>query len=300
MNNLTPAMQFTIAKSITSYWELCKPRVVALMILTSIVGMQLSVPGFVPWKVMMFGNLGIALMAFGAAAFNHLIDRKIDLKMHRTQQRPLPLQELTSKEAFLFATILTVSGFIILISQINFLTALLTLFTFIGYAFIYTIYLKHATSQNIVIGGLSGAMPPLLGWVAVTGHIAPEALLLVFIIFLWTPPHFWALAIHRFEDYKRAEIPMLPNTHGIPYTKIQIVLYTILMCIASVLPYFLHMSGWIYLVTIILLDARFLYLALHLYYDKESKLAFPTFRYSILYLMGLFTVLLIDHWSVVL
>jgi protoheme IX farnesyltransferase len=143
-------------------------------------------------------------------------------------------------------------------------------------------------------------MPPLLGWVAVTGHIAPEALLLVFIIFLWTPPHFWALAIHRFEDYKRAEIPMLPNTHGIPYTKIQIVLYTILMCIASVLPYFLHMSGWIYLVTIILLDARFLYLALHLYYDKESKLAFPTFRYSILYLMGLFTVLLIDHWSVVL
>lgn len=284
-------------EGLRAYGELCKPRVVALMILTSVVGMQLAVPGLVPWQVMVFGNLGIALMAFGAAAINHLIDRRIDARMRRTQNRPMPTQQLSILQASVFAVSLTIIGFMILIFMINTLTALLTLLTFVGYAFVYTAWLKHTTSQNIVIGGLSGAMPPLLGWVAVTGQINPQALLLVLLIFLWTPPHFWALAIYRYEDYARAEVPMLPNTHGIAYTKLQILLYTILLSIASFLPFCIDMSSWIYLVAVILLDTRFFYWALKLYRHTEPKIALKTFRFSIIYLMLLFLALLIDHWS---
>lgn len=286
-------------KTLNAYAELCKPRVVALMILTSVVGMQLAVPGLVPWRIMIFGNLGIALMAFGAAAINHLIDRRIDANMRRTQNRPIPSQQLSVLQASLFAALMTVVGFMILILMINKLTAVLTLLTFVAYAFVYTAWLKHATSQNIVIGGLSGAMPPLLGWVAVSGQINAQALLLVLLIFLWTPPHFWALAIHRYEDYAKAEIPMLPNTHGISYTKLQILLYTILLSMASLLPFCINMSGWIYLVAVILLNTRFFYWALKLYrcIEPEPKIALQTFRFSIIYLMLLFLALLIDHWS---
>jgi protoheme IX farnesyltransferase len=291
-------------QDLRAYVELCKPRVVALMILTSIVGMQLAVPGFVPWQIMVFGNLGIALMAFGAAAINHLIDRRIDSHMRRTQNRPMPTQQLSLLQASLFAAFLTLAGFLILILIINPLTAWLTLLTFIAYAFIYTAYLKHATPQNIVIGGLSGAMPPLLGWVAVTGNINPQALLLVLLIFLWTPPHFWSLAIHRYEDYAKAKIPMLPNTHGIAYTKLQILLYTVLLTAASFLPFCINMSGWIYIAIASLLNIRFFYLALKLYRDKSSyshphPIAMKTFRFSIIYLMILFLALLIDHWSII-
>lgn len=284
-------------QDLRAYGELCKPRVVALMILTSIVGMQLAVPGLVPWKIMVFGNLGIALMAFGAAAINHLIDRRIDAYMRRTRNRPMPTQQLSVLQASVFAVMLTVMGFMILIWMINSLTALLTLLTFVGYAFVYTAWLKHTTSQNIVIGGLSGAMPPLLGWVAVTGQINPQALLLVLLIFLWTPPHFWALAIYRHEDYARAEIPMMPNTHGIAYTKLQILLYTILLSIASLLPFCIDMSGWLYLAAVMILNTRFFYWALKLYRYNDIKIALQTFRFSIIYLMLLFLALLIDHWS---
>jgi len=287
----------SLQQDLRAYGELCKPRVVALMLLTSIVGMQLAVPGLVPWRIMVFGNLGIALMAFGAAAINHLIDRRIDAHMRRTRNRPIPTQQLSILQAGVFALVLTIIGFLILIFMINSLTALLTLFTFIGYAFVYTAWLKHTTSQNIVIGGLSGAMPPLLGWVAVTGQMNPQALLLVLLIFLWTPPHFWALAIYRHEDYARAEVPMLPNTHGIEYTKLQILLYTILLSIASLLPFCINMSGWIYLIAVIILNTRFFYWALKLYRSADIKIALQTFRFSIIYLMLLFLALLIDHWS---
>ncbi len=284
-------------QDLRAYGELCKPRVVALMILTSIVGMQLAVPGLVPWRIMVFGNLGIALMSFGAAAINHLIDRRIDAHMRRTRNRPMPTQQLSILQASIFAVLLSVVGFMILMLMINPLTAILTLLTFVGYAFVYTAWLKHTTSQNIVIGGLSGAMPPLLGWVAVTGQVNSQALLLVLLIFLWTPPHFWALAIYRFEDYARAEVPMLPNTHGIAYTKLQILLYTVLLSIASFLPFCIGMSSWIYLVAIILLNTRFFYWVLKLYRSTDSKIALQTFRFSIIYLMFLFLALLIDHWS---
>jgi len=284
-------------QDLRAYGELCKPRVVALMILTSIVGMQLAVPGLVPWRIMVFGNSGIALMAFGAAAINHLIDRRIDACMRRTRNRPMPTQQLSVLQASLFAVVLTVIGFMILILMVNILTALLTLLTFVGYAFVYTAWLKHTTPQNIVIGGLSGAMPPLLGWVAVTGQINPQALLLVLLIFLWTPPHFWALAIYRHEDYARAEIPMLPNIYGIAYTRLQILLYVILLSIASLLPFCINMSSWIYLVAVMILNTRFFYWALKLYRHTEPKIALQTFRFSIIYLMLLFLALLIDHWS---
>jgi len=272
------------------------------MILTSIVGMQLAVPGLVPLKIMIFGNGGIALMAFGAAAMNHFLDRHIDSRMRRTCSRPLPSQQLSAFEAVTFSLILTLTGFLLLLFKINLLTALLTLLTFIGYAFIYTAYLKHATPQNIVIGGLSGAMPPLLGWVAVTGHVDPQALLLVLLIFVWTPPHFWALAIHRYEDYASAQIPMLPNTHGIPYTALNILLYTILLAVVSLLPFCIGMSGWIYFFMAMLLNVGFLYLAVKLFLHRHDKtpssIALKTFRFSIWYLMLLFLALLVDHWWV--
>lgn len=280
-----------------AYWILCKPRVVALMILTSMIGMLLASPTHLPfpWKICIVGNAGIALMAFGAAAINHLIDRHYDAKMQRTAQRPLPTFELTAMQAGTFALILSVLGFGLLITQINTLTAMLTLLTFIGYAFIYTAYLKHATSQNIVIGGLSGAMPPLLGWTAITHQLNIQAWVLVLIIFIWTPPHFWALAIHRQEDYVRAKIPMLPNTHGIDYTKLQILLYTCLLFVVSLLPICLKMVGMSYLISVLILNSGFLWLVIQLYscqnLEKIKIIALKIFRFSILYLTLLFLFL---------
>lgn len=282
--------------SFRNYLELCKPRVVALMVLTSIIGMCLATPGLIPWKIMLFGNLGIALAAGSAAAINHLADYRIDSIMSRTQKRPMPTGKVSTPAAILFAVILCVLSMGILSYFVNRLTALLTFSSIIGYAGIYTFYLKHATSQNIVIGGVAGAAPPLLGWVAVTGHVDPPALLLMLIIFVWTPPHFWALAIARVEEYAKANVPMLPNTHGVEYTKLNIIFYTFLLIGATILPFAINSSGWIYLTLAMLLNARFLQWVLRLKRSDDPKVAMKTFRYSISYLMYLFLALLIDHY----
>jgi heme o synthase len=278
------------------YLELTKPRVVALMILTSLIGMLLAVPGMVPLDVLIFGNLGIALVAGSAAAVNHYVDRRIDVHMARTQNRPLATGRLSSAEALGFAAVLGIIGTAILVVFANVLTALLTIAALVGYAVIYTLYLKRATPQNIVIGGLAGAAPPLLGWVAVTGEVHPYSLLLVLIIFAWTPPHFWALAVHRQEDYAKAEIPMLPVTHGEKYTVFNILLYTLLLLVVSLLPYVFGMFGWIYLVGALLLGSRFLYWAIVMIMGKKQGSGMKTFQYSIWYLMILFVVMLTDHY----
>lgn len=279
------------------YVELCKPRVVMLMILTSIVGMCLASTKSVPLLPLFFGNLGIALVAGAAAALNHAADQHIDKLMCRTQNRPIVQGKISTRNSLLFATILCVIGTVILIGFTNKLTAFLTLLSLIGYAVCYTLYLKHATPQNIVIGGIAGAIPPLLGWTAVTGSISPEALLLVLIIYIWTPPHFWALAIHRFEDYARAKVPMLPNTHGIAFTKLNIVLYTILLMLVTTMPYLIGMSGLIYVIGVTLANLVFLIYVLRLFFSEEKKHAMDTFKYSIYYLGILFLLLLVDHFS---
>lgn len=278
------------------YLTLCKPRVVALMLLTVLVGMFLSVPGVVPVGIIVYGLLGIACCAASAAAINHLVDKRIDAIMARTQKRPVAKGRISVLDASIFAFALGTLGLGILVYCVNTLTAVLTFVTLMGYAGIYTGYLKRATSQNIVIGGLAGAAPPLLGWTAVTNQLDPFALLLVLIIFTWTPPHFWALAIYRFEDYKLAQIPMLPVTHGIQHTKMQVLLYTILLLVVSVLPFAVGMSGIFYCVGALMLGARFLYWALRLYRTQEAVVAMKTFRFSIVYLMLLFIILLIDHY----
>ena len=278
------------------YYEMCKPNVVLLMILTSLVGMILAVPGMVPWPVLIWGNLGIAMAAGASAAVNHVIDRRIDGQMGRTHNRPVAKGKVKPLHAIIFAAILAVVGLGILYLLVNPMTAWLTLASSIGYAFIYTGYLKRATPQNIVIGGLAGAMPPLLGWVAVTGTIDPNALLLVLIIYAWTPPHFWALAIHKRDEYAKVEIPMLPVTHGLEFTGLQILLYTVLLIISTMLPYVVGMSGFIYLVGVTLLNIRFLYWALRLYRGAYEQAAMKTFWYSIIYLMLLFVLLLVDHY----
>lgn len=279
-----------------AYFELCKPRVVALMMLTTLVGMCLATPGMVPWNSLILGNLGIALAAGSAAVINHLVDSRIDAVMLRTKGRPLPTGKINAKSAGVFAAFIGLFGLAILALWVNVLTAVLTLFSLLGYAVVYTMYLKRATPQNIVIGGLAGAAPPLLGWTAVTGQFEPNSLLLVLIIFAWTPPHFWALAIHRQKEYSKVNIPMLPVTHGVALTKLHIVLYTLLLIATSVLPFITRMSGWIYLVGALLLDARFLYWALRMIYDKDNRIPMRTFRFSIIYLMGLFIFLLVDHY----
>ncbi len=281
------------------YLELCKPKVVALMILTSIVGMFLAVPGMVPWDVLLLGNLGIALVSASGAVINHVIDRRIDTLMARTHKRPVAVGRVSPARAMLFALLIGVVGMAILLIFVNPLCAWLTLAAFVGYAFIYTCYLKRATPQNIVIGGIAGAAPPLLGWSAVTGTVDPHALLLVLIIFAWTPPHFWALAIHRKEDYAKANIPMLPVTHGDRYTKLHILLYTAVLFAAALLPAATGMSGWIYLAGASLLGAGFIYRAVQLCLDEKSGAPMATFRYSILYLMALFVVLLVDHYFLI-
>lgn len=295
-HSLLKTAKTTTRASFGDYIELCKPRVVALMVLTSIVGMCLATPGLIPWKIFVFGNLGIALAAGAAAAVNHVADQHIDSIMARTQNRPLPTGKLSSLGVGIFAIVLCVISMLLLVTFVNVLTAILTILSLVAYAGVYTYYLKHATSQNIVIGGLAGASPPLLGWVAVTGQIQAPALALVLIIFLWTPPHFWALAIARVEEYAKANIPMLPNTHGIPSTKRHIIVYTFLLFAATLLPCALKSSGWIYAVAVIALNLRFLQWTYKLKNSDSKEIAMKTFRYSIVYLMYLFVALLIDHY----
>ena len=278
------------------YLELTKPVVVALMILTSVIGMFLSVPGMVPWDILIFGNLGIALCAGSAAAVNHLVDQRIDLVMARTKNRPIAQGRLATRDAIIFALVLGVAGTAILLVWTNQLTVWLTLASLFGYAFVYTMYLKRATPQNIVIGGLAGAAPPLLGWTAVTNSLDPNGLLLALIIFVWTPPHFWALAIHRRDDYAKVGIPMLPVTHGIEFTRLNILLYTILLIIVSLLPFVVGMMGMLYLVGALVLGGGFLYWSIVLYRGNNKLAPMETFKYSSIYLMTLFLVMLVDHY----
>src|SRR6056297_1269917 len=289
-------MQQTEAVSWRDYKELTKPNVVLLMILTSIIGMFMAVPGMGPWDVLVLGNLGIALCAGAAATVNHLVDKRVDLQMARTRNRPIARGRVGNWQASLFAAVLGGTGMAILFIWINALTAWLTLASLLGYAFVYTMFLKRATPQNIVIGGLAGAAPPLLGWTAVTGEVHGHALLLVLIIFAWTPPHFWALAIHRREEYAAVEIPMLPVTHGVAFTKLHILLYTIIMVLITLLPYATRMSGPLYLLGAVVLGAGFLYWAIELLRDKNPNAPMETFKYSIIYLMALFIIMLVDHY----
>lgn len=279
-----------------AYLEMCKPGVVTLMLLTALIGMCLSTDNIVPWQPMLLGLIGIGFVSSAAAVMNHLIDRRVDELMKRTHYRPLPTQKISPFNALIFSLILMYIGMSILWFYVNHLTALLTFASLITYAIIYTVFLKHATPQNIVIGGTAGAMPPLLGWTAITNHIDPHGLLLVLIIFIWTPPHFWALAIHRVEDYKKANVPMLPITHGIAYTCLHILLYTILLLIVTLLPYLVGMSGLIYLIGATILGGFFLYWAIKLYRDQNPNTALKTFKFSIYYLMLLFFVLMFDHY----
>jgi len=278
------------------YLELTKPKVTLLIVFTAIVGMVLASPGWVPLPAFIFGSLGIAMASGSAAAFNHILDRRIDGQMRRTRGRPLPTGHLQERHAVAFAVLLGLLSMAVLWSAVNGLTAALTFCSLIGYAMVYTLWLKRATPQNIVIGGAAGAAPPVLGWAAVTGSVDPQALLLFLIVFTWTPPHFWALAIARRDDYAKVGIPMLPVTHGIPYTRLQIVLYTILLILTTLLPFLTGMSGLIYLAAALLLNGRFLYFVLALNRGQRADLPMRTFRFSINYLMLLFAALILDHY----
>ena len=289
-----------MSESIVARWsdflELTKPRVVALMLLTALIGMCMAVPGLVPWEPLVYGNLGIGLCAGAAAAINHVVDERIDQEMSRTTNRPVAQGRVSQIEAVVFAALLAISGTVLLAVTINVLTAVLTVASLVGYAFVYTMFLKRATQQNIVIGGLAGAAPPLLGWTAVTGEIHGHGLLLVLIIFAWTPPHFWALAIHRKEEYAAVGIPMLPVTHGNRFTALHILLYTILMFLITLLPFATFLSGWIYAVSAVILGAGFLYWSIEILREKNPKAPMETFKYSINYLLLLFVAMLADHW----
>jgi protoheme IX farnesyltransferase len=258
--------------------------------------MCLASDSWISWQILAAGLTGIGFLSSAAAVVNHVVDRKIDGKMARTSNRPVAKGKVTPQKALIFAAVLTIVGYAILELWVNRLTAVLTLAGLLGYAVVYTMYLKRATPQNIVIGGLAGAIPPLLGWTAVTGEIHPHALLLVLIVFIWTPPHFWALAIHREKDYARAQVPMLPVTHGIEFTKTSILLYTVLLCVVCLLPYLVGMSGIIYLIGSTLLNAGFLYYAWKLKFTSTEQTAMQTFKFSIIHLMILFVVLLVDHY----
>jgi protoheme IX farnesyltransferase len=283
-------------RSWREYLELCKPRVVMLLVFTAVVGMFLAAPGWVPVDVLLFGSLGIGLAAASGAAINHVLDQRADSVMQRTRRRPLPTGRVDVVSALIFAGVLCAVSMAMLVFLVNPLTATLTLASMIGYSVVYTIFLKHATPQNIVIGGAAGAMPPVLGWSAVTGSLDPQSLLLFLIIFAWTPPHFWALAIHRRSDYARATIPMLPVTHGVQYTRLQILLYTVILFLVSLLPYVTRMSGVFYLVAAVALGGVFLCYAVNLYRGKDDGLPLRTFLFSIYYLMALFSALLVDHY----
>ena len=287
----------SVRQALHAYYELTKPRVVALIVFTAIVGMFLSVEGMVSPSVLIFGALGIGLSAASGAAFNHLLDRRADRIMARTSGRPLPTGTVDTISALIFASALAVGSVLLLVSMVNSLTAVLCFASMIGYAVIYTVWLKHATPQNIVIGGAAGAMPPVLGWTAVTGEVAPDALLLFLIIFCWTPPHFWALALYRREEYAAAGIPMLPVTHGQRYTLLQMVLYTVLLLAVSVLPFVTGMSGWMYFVGALVLGVIFLVFVVRLYRNYSDSLSKRTFGFSIQYLAMLFALMLIDHYQ---
>ena len=294
MSDATQEAQF--APSWRDYLALCKPRVVALILFTAIVGMLLSTPGLIPLDTFVFGTIGIGLAAASAAAINHVAEHRIDALMARTKGRPLPQGDMNRTHALAFALVLGFLSMYLLVAFVNTLTAVLTFGSLIGYAVIYTMYLKYATPQNIVIGGAAGAAPPVLGWAAVTGTIDPHALLLFLIIFAWTPPHFWALAIYRRNEYAKADIPMLPITHGVDYTRMQILLYTVVLTVVTILPYLTYMCGPVYLVAAIILDAGFLYYAIRMMVDHSDALAFKTFKYSIWYLTALFIALFVDHY----
>ncbi|WP_439106606.1 heme o synthase [Congregibacter sp.] len=278
------------------YKELTKPGVVALLILTSWIGMCMAVPGWVPLDVLILGNLGIAFCASAAAVVNHVVDQRIDQRMARTRNRPLAKGRVSNRNAIIFALALGVAGMAILLIWINALTAWLTFASLVGYAFIYTLFLKRATPQNIVIGGLAGAAPPLLGWTAVTGEVHGHALLLVLIIFAWTPPHFWALAIHRREEYALVDIPMLPVTHGVRFTQLHIMLYTIIMFLITLMPFATRLSNWLYLAGAVVLGLRFFYWSIEIWREKNPKAPIYAFKYSITYLMLLFLIMLLDHY----
>lgn len=267
-----------------------------LLVFTAVIGMFLATPGMVPWQPLVFGTIGIGLAAASAAAINQVVDQKIDKDMRRTEDRPLPKGNVSNTQAMIFAVVLGLVAMVILTFLVNGLTAWLTLLSLIGYAVIYTMYLKHATPQNIVIGGAAGAAPPVLGWTAVTGTIDPNSLLLFLIIFAWTPPHFWALAIHRKEEYAKVDVPMLPVTHGVEFTRLQVLLYTIIMIAVTLMPFATRMSGVVYLVGVIILNAIFLYYAIRMQSGKDPSIPIKTFAYSIIYLMLLFALLLIDHY----
>ena len=290
---MMPATPLDIARQ---YWQLTKPRVVALIVFTALVGMFLAVPGLPPWRGLVFGSVGIWLAASSAATINQLLDARIDALMTRTAWRPLPTGTLNARQALVFAIALGLLSMLVLVLWVNALTALLTLASLFGYAIVYTVYLKRATPQNIVIGGLAGAAPPALGWAAITDTLDWRALLLVLIIFVWTPPHFWALAIFRRADYARANVPMLPVAYGIEYTRWQILFYTILLLAVTVLPWATGMSGAFYFGGALVLGFVFLYYAIRLMRPPGEMYAMKVFHYSIVYLMALFTFLLIDHW----
>ena len=279
-----------------NYLELTKPKVVLMMLITAIVGMLLASKSLPSVYLVIISMIGIGLCASSAATINQIIDRNVDANMTRTSNRPLPQGEITTFNASLFAFVLMISGTAILVNQVNTLTAVLTVASLIGYAFVYTVFLKRATPQNIVIGGLAGAAPPLLGWTSVTNSIDPNALLLVLIIFVWTPPHFWALAIYRKEDYARESIPMLPVTHGVKFTKLQIILYTILLVLVSLLPYIVLMSGNIYLFSALGLGLFYLYSSIKMYLTNDDEYPMTSFKYSIYYIFLIFFALLVDHF----
>lgn len=285
-----------MSKVFYQYLELCKPRVVILIVFTAVVGMFLAVPGWPPLIASLAGTLGIGLAASSAAAINHLLDHRIDAKMARTKRRPLASGKLTERKVLVFALALGLLAMLVLVLLVNVLTAALTFLSLIGYAIVYTVWLKRATPQNIVIGGAAGAAPPVLGWTAVTGSLDPQALLLFLIIFIWTPPHFWALAIYRKAEYALVDIPMLPVTHGTAFTRLQILLYTVLLVIVTTLPYLTHMSGVVYLAGVSVLNLGFMWYALRMMVSKDIMLPMYTFAFSITYLMVLFVFLLVDHY----
>ena len=288
-----PAAAF--GRHFVAYVEVCKPKVVAAIVFTAVVGMFLAVPGMVPLDILLAATAGIGLGAAAGAAFNHAVERRIDAVMARTRNRPVVSGVLASGSVTVFACILAAGSAAVLVTWVNWLAAALTLVSTTAYAVVYTVWLKPATPQNIVIGGAAGAMPPVIGWTAVTGAVDPHSLLLFLIIFAWTPPHFWALAIHRRNEYAAADVPMLPVTHGVAFTRLQILFYTVLLLVASLLPYVTRMSGVVYLAGAIALGAGFVYYALALMFRDDATLPMRTFGYSITYLFGIFACLLVDH-----
>jgi heme o synthase len=282
------------------FLALCKPKIVAMIVFTAMVGMFLSTPGMIPLDAFLFGSIGIGLAAASAATINHIVDEKIDSLMMRTSRRPLPKGKLSTQSAIIFAAVLCLLSMLVLGLLVNVLTAILTLLSLVGYGFIYSMYLKRATPQNIVIGGAAGAAPPVLGWSAISGTLDPSSLLLFLIIFAWTPPHFWALAIYRRNDYAKANIPMLPVTHGVEFTRLHILLYTLVLFVVTLLPYITLMSGLTYLIGAVALGGWFLYYAIRMQKDHSDQLAMKTFSFSIVYLLALFAFLLVDHYIPVL